>query len=136
MNIHYLETLTLEVPFKYWRTSYWRSTYFEEHLPTTAFALHLHHSLTLYSAPSSSLSLLLLLISPMFVFASNNLNLVSHFPWSHFHCCYFFFMSFLSFSVLFNFFLSLLIKRILLSRELIKIFLPPSTSLKYVHVSK
>ena len=49
---------------------------------------------TLYSAPSSS-SLLLLLISPMFVLvqipkASKNLNLVSHFHWSHFLCCYFF----------------------------------------------
>ena len=49
--------------------------YFEEHLPTSAFALHSHHSLllirfTLYSAPSSSSSLLLLLISPMFVFGS------------------------------------------------------------------
>ena len=44
-------------------------------------------------------------------------------------------MSFLSFSVFFHFFLSLLIKRILLSWELIKMFLPPLTSLKYVHVS-
>ena len=47
-----------------------------------------------------------------------------------------FFMSFLSFSVLFHFFLSLLIKRILLSWELTKMFPPPLTSLKYVHVSK
>ena len=45
-------------------------------------------------------------------------------------------MLFLPFSVLFHFFLSLLIKRILLSWELIKMFLPPLTSLKYVHVSK
>ena len=68
--------------------------------------------------------------------ASKNLNLVSHFHWSHFHCCYFLFPCFfLSFSVLFHF-LSLLIKRILLSWELIKMFLPPTTSLKYVHVSK
>ena len=64
MNIHYLEVLNLEVPFRY--------IYFEEHLPTTAFALHSHHSLllirfTLYSTPSSSSSLLLLIISPTFV---------------------------------------------------------------------
>ena len=44
-------------------------------------------------------------------------------------------MFFLSFSVLFPFLLPLLIKRILLSWELIKMFLP-LTSLKYVHVSK
>ena len=65
-------------------------TYFEEHLPTTAFLLHSHHSLllirfTLYSASSSLSPLLLLLTSPMFVFGSNSkgfkeLNLVSHFP--------------------------------------------------------
>ena len=68
---------------------------FWEHLPTTAFALHSHHSLllicfTLFSAPSSSslllllISLLLLLMSRIFVFGSNskaskNLILVSHF---------------------------------------------------------
>ena len=45
-------------------------------------------------------------------------------------------MFFLSFSVLFHFFLSLLIKKILLSWEMIKMFLPTLTSLKYVHVSK
>ena len=45
-------------------------------------------------------------------------------------------MFFLSFSVLFHFLMPQLIKRILLSWELIKIFLPPLTSLKYVHVSK
>ena len=45
-------------------------------------------------------------------------------------------ISFLSFSVLFHFFLSLLVKRVLSSWELIKMFLPPLTSLKYVHVSK
>ena len=51
-------------------------TYFEEHLSTTAF--HYTHttsllfiSFTLYSAPSSS-ALLLLLISPMFVFGSKS----------------------------------------------------------------
>ena len=55
--------------------------------------------------------------SPIFVFgsktskASKNLNLVSHFHWTHFHSCYFLFQCFfLSFSVLFHF--SLLIKRI------------------------
>ena len=48
--------------------------------------------------------------------ASKNLNLVSHFHLSHFHRFLFSFsMFFLSFSVLFHFFLSLLIKRILLS---------------------
>ena len=52
---------------------------FVEHLPTNAFALHLHHSLllfhfTLYSAPSSSSSLLLLLIS-LFLFGSNSKGL-------------------------------------------------------------
>ena len=44
-------------------------------------------------------------------------------------------MFFLSLSVLFHFFLSLLIRRILLSWELIKMFLPPLTSLKYVHAN-
>ena len=100
-------------------------------------------------------SLLLLLITLIFVFDSNSkgfrdLNLVSHFHWSNFHRCYFLFQLFpcffLSFSVLFHFFLSLLIKRILLnidyrniyvlSWESIKMFLPTLTSLKYVHVSK
>ena len=52
MNIHYLETLTLEVTYR-------SDTYIEEHLPMTAFELHSHHSLllicfTLYSTPSSS----------------------------------------------------------------------------------
>ena len=62
-------------------------------------ALALHHSLllisfTLYSAPSS-LSLLLLLISPMFVFRSNSKGFkefkagISFSLKSHFHCCYF-----------------------------------------------
>ena len=70
--------------------------------------------------------------------ASENLNLISHFHWSHFHwCCFIFsFFFFLSFSVLFHFFLSLLIKRILLSWELMKMFLPTLTSLKHVHVNK
>ena len=49
---------------------------------------------------------------------------------------FFFFHDFLSFSVLLCFFLPLLIKRTLLKWELIKMFLPPLTSLKYVHVSK
>ena len=68
--------------------------------------------------------------------ASKSLNLVSHFHWSPFISVIFFSMFFLSFSVLFHFFLSLLIKRILLSWELLKMFLPPLTSLKYVCVSK
>ena len=69
--------------------------------------------------------------------ASKNLNLVSHFNWSHFYRCYFLFPCFfLSLSVLFHFFLSLLIKRIFLSWDLMKMFLPPWTSLKYNHVSK
>ena len=51
-------------------------TYSEEHLPMNDFALHLHQSLlcirsTLYSATSSSSSLLLKLISPVFVFGLN-----------------------------------------------------------------
>ena len=45
---------------------------FVEHLPTTAFALHLHHSCLLSMVTSSSSSLLLLLISPMFLFGSNS----------------------------------------------------------------
>ena len=69
--------------------------------------------------------------------ASKNLNLVPHFHWSHFHRCYFLFSCFfLFYSVLFHFFLSLLIKRILLSWEFIKMFLPTLTSSKYVHPSK
>ena len=122
-------------------------TYFEENLPTTAYALHLQHSLllipfTLYSAPPSSSSLLLLLISPLFVFCSNSkgfkkfksdilfsLKLLSSVLFS-------FYMFFLSFSVLFYYFLSLVIKRILLSLELIKLFVPTLTSLKYTQVSK
>ena len=39
--------------------------------------------------------------------ASKNLNLISHFHWSHFHRCYFLFPFFFpSFSVLFHFFLA------------------------------
>ena len=122
-------------------------TYFKEHLPLNAFALHSHHSLllirfTLYSAPSSSSSLLLLLISPMFAFGSNSKGFkefksgISFSLKSLSSLLFSFSMFFLSFSVLFHFFLSLLIKRILLSWELIKMFLPPLTSLKYVHVNK
>ena len=55
---------------------------------------------------------------------------------SNFHCCYFLFPYFFCLSQLFHFFLSLLIKRILLSCELIKMFLPRLMSLKYVNVSK
>ena len=69
--------------------------------------------------------------------ASKSLNLASHFHWSHFHRCYFLFPSFFCLSqVLFHFFLSLLIKRILLSWEFVKMFLLTLTSLKYVHLSK
>ena len=114
-------------------------TYFEENLPTTVFALHSHHSLllihvTLYSAPSSSSSLLLMLISPMFVFGSNSKGFkefksrISFSLKSLYRC--FLFPCFLSFSVLFHFFLSLLIKRIILSSELIKMFLPPIDVIK------
>ena len=100
-----------------------------EHLQTTA------------SAPSSSLSLLLLLIYPMFVFvqiqkASKNFNLVSHFYEVTSIVFIFFFRFFSVFLSFFHFFLSLLIKIIFLSWEMIKMFLPPLTSLKYVHVSK
>ena len=55
---------------------------------------------------------------------------------SHFHCCYFLFPCFFCLSQFCFIFLSLLIKRIFLSWELIKMFLPPLTSLNYVHVSK
>ena len=71
--------------------------------------------------------------------ASKNLNLVSHFDGSSevtFIGVVLFFHVFLSFSVLFHFFLSLLTKRILLSWQFIKIFLPTLTSLKYVHLNK
>ena len=101
---------------------------------------------TTASAPSSSLSLLLLVISPMSVFCSNSKGSKKFessisFSLSYFHrfFCHGFFCFigfFLSFSVFFHFFLSLLINRILLSWELIKMFLPPLTSWKYVHVSK
>ena len=108
--------------------------------------LHLHHSLflihfTLSSILSFSSSLPPKIMSSMFFLvrtqkASKNLNLVSHFHWKHFHRCYFLFPCFFSvLSVLFPF-LSLLIKRILLSWELIKMFLPTLTSLKNVHTSK
>ena len=90
--------------------------------------------------PSSSLSLPLLLIYPMSVFCSNSKDSkkiesgisfsLSHFHWGFFVHVFSVFLSFVSF------FLALLIKRILLSWELIKMFLPPLTSLKYVHVSK
>ena len=99
-----------------------------ECLQTTAFA------------PSSSLSLPLLLISPMSVFCSNSKDSKKiesgiSFSLSYFHWVFFVhvFSAFLSFV---SFFLVLLIKRILVSWELIKMFLPPLTSLKYVHVSK
>ena len=102
------------------------------------------------SAPSSSISLLLLLISLMFVFYSNSKGFKEFecsmsFSLSHFHHFFFFFHDFLSFSVLLCFFLPLLIKRILLKWELIKMLkgcinnnikMPLLTSLKYVHVSK
>ena len=68
------------------------------------------------SAPSSLLSLILLLISPMFVFRSISKGFKEFepgisFSLRHFHCFFvFFFVFFLSFSVLFHVFLSLLIK--------------------------
>ena len=96
-------------------------TYFEEHLPTTVFALHSHHSLllirfSLYSAPSSSLSLLLLIISPIFVFGSNLKGFkefksgISFSLKSLSLLLFSFSMFFQSFSVLFHFFLPLLVK--------------------------
>ena len=180
MNVHYLETLTLEVPFRHiisffsrinfqfmsplMYTVYCRSSYQSrgvlkgKHLCWSLFnnvsgltpilknicqQLLLHCTCTLtvtytfyfiFSTFFSS-SLLLLLISPMFVFGSNWKGFkefksgISFSLKSHFHCCYFLFPSF---PVLFQFLLSLPIKKILLSWELIKIFLPPLTSLKYV----
>ena len=65
-----------------------------------------------------------------------NLNLVQYLIFTELTFIAVIFMSFMSFSVLFHFFLSLLIKSILLSWELIKMFLTPLTSLKYVHASK
>ena len=78
---------------------------------------------------------------PMFVFGSNGKSFKEFkygisFSVSHFQRCYFHFHVFLSFSVLFHFFLSLLIKRILLSWELIKMFLRTLRSVKYIYVSK
>ena len=102
-----------------------RTPVLKKHLPTTVSVLHSHHLLlficsTFYSISSSSSSQLLLLITLMFDFNSNSkgfkefkssisfslkpLLSVLSFP-----------MSFLSFSILFCFFLSLLIKRNLLS---------------------
>ena len=66
----------------------------------TALALLLLIRLTLYSAPSSSPSLLLLLVSRMFVFGSNSKGLkefkscISFLLKSHFHSCYFLFPCF------------------------------------------
>ena len=78
-----------------------KSTYFEEHLPTTAYVLHSHDSLlsirfTLYLIHSSLSSLLLLLITEMFVFDSNlkgfkELKSSISFHWSQFNGCYFLF---------------------------------------------
>ena len=76
---------------------------------------------TLYSAPSSFSSLPLLLISLMFLFGSNSKGFkefksgISFSLKSLSLVLFYFFIFFLSFSVLFHFFLSLLIKRILLS---------------------
>ena len=76
---------------------------------------------TVYCARTTRSSLQLLLISLMFLFGSNSKGFkkfksdISFSPKS-LHRCYFLFPCFfLSFSVLFHFFLSLLIKRILLS---------------------
>ena len=85
--------------------TFWPGNYFEEHLPTTAFVLHWHPSLllirfTIFSAPSSSSSLLLLSIPPMFVFGSNSKcfkefkSSISFSLKPHFHCCYFIFPCF------------------------------------------
>ena len=78
-----------------------KSTYFEEHLPTTTYLLHSHDSLlsirfTLYLIHSSLSSLLLLLITQMFVFNSNlkgfkELKSSITFHWSQFNECYFLF---------------------------------------------
>ena len=56
-------------------------------------------------------------------------------PGGNFLTLFSFSMFFLYFSVLFHFFYSLLIKEFFLSWELIKMFLAPLTSLKYVHVN-
>ena len=107
----------------------------------TAFTLHSHH-LLLYSALSSSSSLLLLLISPMFVFCSNSKGFKEFKPGisfslkSHFHCCYFLFPCSFCLPQFCFIFLVPAHKKDSLSSELIKMFLPWLTSLKYVHVSK
>ena len=121
-------------------------TYFEEHLPTPAFVLHLHHlfliSFTLYSAPSSSWSILLLLLSLTFLFGSNSKGLKEFKSSISFSLkslslvlfyFFFFFSVFLSFVL---FFPVAAKKRLLLSWGLIKMFLPTLTLLKYDHVSK
>ena len=64
-------------------------TYFEEHLPKTAFSLHTHHSLqlirfTLYSAHSSSSSLLLLRSShPEVFYKKGVLRYFAKITWKH-----------------------------------------------------
>ena len=122
-------------------------TYFEEHLPTPAFVLHLRHSFlisfTLYSAPSFSWSLLLLLLSLTFFFGSNSKGLkefksgisfsLKSLSLVLFYFFIFFFSVFLSFVL---FFPVAAKKRLLLSWGLIKMFLPTLTLLKYDHVSK
>ena len=109
-------------------------TYFEEHLPTPAFVLHLRHSFlisfTLYSAPSFSWSLLLLLLSLTFFFGSNSKGLkefksgISFSLKSLSLVLFYFFFFFLSFSVLFYFFQSLLKKGFFWVEDWLKCFCP------------
>ena len=109
-------------------------TYFEEHLPTPAFVQHLRHSFlisfTLYSAPSFSWSLLLLLLSLTFFSGSNSKGLkefksgISFSLKSLSLVLFYFFFFFLSFSVLFYFFQSLLKKGFFWVEDWLKCFCP------------
>ena len=111
-------------------------TYFEEHLPTPAFVQHLRHSFlisfTLYSAPSFSWSLLLLLLSLTFFFGSNSKGLKEFKSGISFSLkslslvlfYFFIFFFFLSFSVLFYFFQSLLKKGFFWVEDWLKCFCP------------
>ena len=122
----------------FWRTS--ATEWFCNSSRTT----HCYLSVLLYIQHLLLTSLLLLIISPIFAFGSNlkgfrefksgilfSLKSLSLLLFS-------FSLFFLFSSVLFHYFLLLLTKRILLSWELIKMFLRPwrMTSLKYVHVNK
>ena len=111
-------------------------TYFEEHLPTPAFVQHLRHSFlisfTLYSAPSFSWSLLLLLLSLTFFSGSNSKGLKEFKSGISFSLkslslvlfYFFIFFFFLSFSVLFYFFQSLLKKGFFWVEDWLKCFCP------------